>query len=58
MRRKIGLGMQGGQAVYLIETGERISGNMPPNKEKLIQAKHWIPAWPSLETSLRFFLRE
>ncbi|MDP1995982.1 MAG: DUF4160 domain-containing protein [Gallionella sp.] len=29
---------QGQQAVYLIETGERISGNMPPNKEKLIQA--------------------
>ncbi len=29
---------QNQQAVYLIETGERISGNMPPNKEKLIQA--------------------
>jgi hypothetical protein len=29
---------QNQQAVYLIETGERISGDMPPNKEKLIQA--------------------
>ena len=29
---------QGQQAAYLIETGERITGNMPPNKEKLIQA--------------------
>lgn len=26
------------QAVYLIETGERLSGSMPPNKDKLIQA--------------------
>lgn len=26
------------QAVYLIETGERLSGEMPPNKENLIQA--------------------
>ena len=31
---------QGQQAVYLIETGERVSGIMPPNKERLIQA--WI----------------
>lgn len=29
---------QNQQAAYLIETGERISGSMPPNKEKLIQA--------------------
>ena len=29
---------QNQQAVYLIDTGERISGSMPPNKEKLIQA--------------------
>jgi hypothetical protein len=29
---------QNEQASYLIETGERITGKMPPNKEKLIQA--------------------
>lgn len=29
---------QNQQAVYLIETGERSSGSMPTNKEKLIQA--------------------
>ncbi|MFY9260970.1 MAG: DUF4160 domain-containing protein [Gallionella sp.] len=31
---------QGDKAVYLLETGERIAGTMPINKERLIQA--WL----------------